>query len=519
MVCLAGHCVGEVHLPLRDDARLHVRRTTCCLDSKRQMQTALVAAAPGTWVPAVHATCWHNEVAALLMRSLGPTPGCPEASRRPVARAFHRLAMVASRYGQSRWDYHETALSYTGVLRRRYLEAESSLMLDGPVRSRDVKLRAFLKAEKRAPNSLAKPRMIFPRNPRYNLALASWLKPFEHWFWGNLKSRAISGTGNSRVCAKGLNQVQRANLIVRKMRTVPDCVVFEVDGRAFEAHVDVWQLLGEHSVYEAAYPGDGSLKRLLNKQLHNFGVTGGGVEFSRKGGRASGDFNTGMGNTIVMLAVVMGCMSRIRPDCWDTLVDGDNALIFVPATCAERVYAEFYNTALELSGHEMTLERPTRVVEEVRFGQSAPVRCEDGWRMVRDWKKVVSHMTSSHQHLREPRYALEFIRGVAACESFLADGVPILWAASNNLLARTESVHRFRTHSLRDYEALGIRLDALVSKPAKPPDDQARQSFERAFSVTPAQQCNIEEWLLKRKLSVIPSALAHVDDVYGLVFE
>jgi len=427
--------------------------------------------------------------------------------------------MVAKRYGGQSWDYHDTALSYTGVLRSRYLEAERSLLADGPVTVSDAKLRAFLKAEKRPPGSLAKPRMIFPRSPRYNLELASRLKPFEHWLWGNLKSRVVSGTGRSRVCAKGLNQAQRANLIARKMREIPECVVFEVDGRAFEAHVDAWQLEQEHNLYAAAFPGDRDLQRLLAFQLRNFGVTPGGVRFSRVGGRASGDFNTGMGNTLVMLAVVMAVMSQLRPGKWDTLVDGDNALIFVSRSEATRVHGEFARVATEVSGHEMTLERPTELYEEVRFGQSAPLRMESGSVMVRDWRKVISQATSSHHHLREPRYAMEYLRGVAACESFLARGVPILWSYTRRLLALTDSVGLFRHHGLRDYEVMGVPLAALKTTPATEPDDMARHSFFLAFGVTPEEQVNIEAEIQRRDIHLVPGALEEVSDVYGLSFE
>lgn len=519
MVSMGGHCVGVVTLPLRDDAVLRPKLIKCCLESKRLMQTACVPAVPGTWVPAVHGTCWHNETAALLMRSLGPTPGSSDGCRRSVMRAFRRLRVIASRYDGSRWDLHETALSYTGVLRRRYLEAEMSLMVDGPLRSSDSKLKAFLKAEKRPPDSLAKPRMIFPRSPRYNLMLASWLKPFEHWLWGNLKSRAISGTGNSRVCAKGLNQQQRANLIARKMREIPNCVVFEVDARAFEAHVDVWQLLQEHSVYESAYPSDGDLKKILNRQLLNFGVTQCGLGFSREGGRASGDFNTGMGNTLVMLAVVMGTMSQIGVRQWDTLVDGDNALIFIGEQDRFRVVAEFAQIALQISGHEMVLERPTSVIEEVRFGQSAPLLRKSGWTMVRDWRKVVSHMTSSHHHLRDPGFAWEFLRGIAACESFLANGVPILWAFTRCLLTRTEHVGLFRRHFLRDYQVLGVDVEGVLPRMADEPDLVARMSFERAFGVTPDQQRNIESLLLEAVVVTNSSAPIEWVNVYRHMFE
>nr|QDH89293.1 MAG: RNA-dependent RNA polymerase [Riboviria sp.] len=474
MTTLVGHCVGETtDLPIRQEADIDTSEVKCCLDSRRVMQTAIPCPAPGTWVPAVHAKCHHNEVAALLKRSLAPTPTPVPGQEGPVLAVFRTLRRVAGRYRGQRWGYLETAQSYSGAMCRRYLEAQSSLMLDGPIRSSDYKLRAFVKAEKVKPWSVSKPRMIYPRSPRYNLVLASWLKPFEHWLWGNLKSRAFSGVGNSRVVAKGLNPVQRANLIVRKMSQLSDC----------------------------------------------FGRTDCGVKFSREGGRASGDFNTGMGNSLIMLAVVVGTLSRQGAGKWDVLVDGDNALLFLPGSDAERVYATFADTALKLSGHEMTLERPTRVVEEVRFGQSAPVRCEGGWKMVREWRKVLSHSTSSHHHLREPRFAVEHLRGVSLCETSLSHGVPILWAFTRRLLALTEGVEPRRLHSLRDYQILGVDLDRLQTQGAREPDDEARQSFHLAFGVDADGQRIIEDSFSHIDIQVVAGELKRVTDEYGLVFE
>jgi len=519
-VCLRGVCVGDGPPgPLRPGASLDSRRAFGCSGQRRVLRTASVAPLPGVWVPRVHGVCYHNEIAALVKRSLGPTPGSVEARRGPVLDAFRRIRRVASRYSESRWDYLETAQSYTGALRRRYLEAERSLREDGPLGSSDYLLRAFLKAEKRHLQNVAKPRMIFPRSPRYNLHLASWLKPFEHWLWGNLRRSAFNGVGNSRVVAKGLSPRQRAALIVRKFSEMPDCVVMEVDGRAFEAHLDVWQLLQEHCVYASAYPGDGGLRKCLNKQLRNFGVTGCGLRFSRDGGRASGDFNTGMGNSIVMLAVVAGAMSLLGEQRWDTLVDGDNALLFLPSCAMRRVVQGFAAAALEVSGHEMVLERPVSVVEEVRFGQSGPVWVEGGWQMVRDWRKIVSHGTSSHAHLHEPRFALEWIRGVALCEASLAHGVPILWSWANRLLSLTESVTTVRWDAHRDYSVLGVCF-AKVGARAREPDLVSRQSFSRAFGVTPDEQVQLEGLMSAVEVFVAPSPAVEWDDpVYGDWFE
>lgn len=460
------------------------------------MYTVWTPQIEGVWVPSVHADCNHNEIAALLKRSLGVTPGSDESARSGVLRVFRDFRRLSARYCEARWSLLETAQSYTGSLRRRYEKAELSLREDGPLTARDVFLKAFLKAEKfNAMAKVAKPRMIFPRDPRYNLVLASWLKPFEHWLWGRLRSPWYLHVPPTRVVAKGLNGVRRANLINRKMKNVGDCVVFEVDGKAFEAHVDVWQLEQEHAVYSAAYPGDGYLKSVLSKQLRNRGVTKHGVEFARDGGRASGDYNTGMGNSLIMLAVVLSVLRGFHLSRCDLLVDGDNALVFLRREDAHRVVSQFAPLALACSGHEMVLERPVSVLEEVRFGQSAPVFAAGSLRMVRDYLKVVSQGTSNHAHLGEVNYVRPYLRGVACCELALNAGVPILgvWAASLLSWARDAKVLSFE--KFRDYSMLGVSESAYHEPVSREITVEARESFSRAFGLSPSQQVEIESAL------------------------
>jgi hypothetical protein len=407
-----------------------------------------------------------------------------------ILTVFRRLKKMARAYGGSRWSYLETAESYSGDLRRRYLEAERSLRVDGPLRSSDFLLKAFLKAEKLAQNKDAKPRMIYPRSPRYNLVLASWLKPFEHWLWGYLTARRLFRGSNTRVVAKGLNPRQRANLIHRKMRGFSEGVVFEVDGRAFEAHVVVPQLKEEHDVYAAAYPGSG-LRRVLSHQLRLNGVTPNGIRFSREGGRASGDFNTGMGNTLIMLAVTVGVLSTYGVP-FDVLADGDNCLVFLESRDVSAVWESFHGRVLDASGHEFTLERPVVRMEDVRFGQSAPVFLGHGlgWTMVRDPFKVLSGAFSSHRWLREWKAGRRWCKGVARCELSLARGVPVLQAFALSVLKATADEREPVPDWFRDYFVLGGWLADWTH--VLPVSREARQSFEDAFGVTAEEQVRLE---------------------------
>lgn len=492
---------GFKDLTLRDGAHLECKSHVGCDPyAKRRMDTAWIPQVrqiEGIWVPSVHADCNHNEYVALLKRTLGPTPAPVESGMAGVRRVFDRLCRLAGRYSGERWSHLETAYSYTGALRRRYLEAEESLRVDGPICSRDVYLRAFLKAEKF--DQLAKfqkPRLIFPRSPRYNLELATRLKPFEHWLWRNLKSVGNFKSSKTRVVAKGLSGPQRAALIRKKMSGIPDCVVVEVDGASFESHCGSWVLMCEHRVYKSAFRGDKGLSDLLRHQLKLKGTTKCGWKFEREGARASGDFNTGMGNSLIMLAVVTWAIEDLRLPTADILVDGDNALIFLPRPRLALFQRSFPKTAIR-AGFTMTLERPVGTMEQVRFGQSAPVEIRPGkWTMVRDWRKVLSQGTSSHIHLRDPAWAKQWLHGVAQAELALARGVPILWRWAASLMEATR--HRKKAVSLErypEYKMLGVGWEQFDSCHVVEPTMEGRQSFERAFGISVPDQLAIESGL------------------------
>lgn len=480
------------------------------------MRTVDRADFPGGWIPLVHSDCPHNEVAALLKRSLAPLPDTVFKQLGPdVLRIFTKIRHLAARSGVTRMSLLQTAESYSGRLRDRYIKAERSLREDGPVGEQDWFLRPFLKAEKvNAAAKFPKPRMIFPRSPRYNLALASRLKPLEHWMWGRLTSRVVLGCGEGRVVAKGLNPRQRANLIVRKFRALDDAIALEVDGKAFEAHVGEWQLKEEHGVYEAAFPGDEELSFLLRAQLELKGKLRCGAKFSRKGGRASGDYNTGMGNSLIMLAVVGSVLKKLAPGKFDLLIDGDNAVVFLERSVSDRVLSDFASCVLNSSGHEIELGDRVDYIEGIVFGQSNPINLGGhyGWTMVRDPRKVISQALSSHRWLREPTFAREWIRGVAACELSIARGVPVLQAWSLGLQARWGGPEGVRAHPHVDYFYQGAWLagvDVVI-----PVSLEARQSFEKAFGLAPDEQLRWE-----RSFKGPRQSLTEWDDVSPLSFD
>lgn len=450
----------------------------------------------GVWAPNIHAVCSCNERAALLLRSLGPTPSATKAGRASMGAAFGWLRSVVKSLGCVSRSHLDIARSYEGKLRARYLRAEESLRLDGGVVKSDTRLKAFLKAEKfNGMSKFAKPRMIFPRSYRYNLDLATRLKPLEHALWPKLRAKGSWGVPRTRVVAKGLGPDARASLIREKLNGFGgEGICFEVDASAFEAHQESWQLVEEHRIYQSAYPGDAGLQSLLTAQLRNRGITPLGYKFSREGGRASGDLNTGMGNSLLMLAIVETVLAGYQLTKRDCLVDGDNALVFLLASEAQPVVETFAQRALVCSGHEMVLERPVSVLEHVRFGQSAPVCINGRWRMVRDWRKVLSHGCSNHAHLREPNFVRPFLRGVALCELSLARGLPIIQRWCEAVLGDTAGSRVPDPSFYRDYLEMGASLSGPLH--GERVEASTRESFARAFGLSVMDQLIVEDSLV-----------------------
>jgi hypothetical protein len=246
----------------------------------------------------------------------------------------------------------------------------------------------------------------------------------------------------------------------------------------------------ERLVYQRAFPGDARLRWLLDKQKELVGSVS-GAKFSRPGGRASGDFNTGLGNSLIFLVECVSAMRELGVP-YDILVDGDNALLFVKTGDLSHVVQNFAPLVERSSGHEVKLEAPTTTIERIRFGGAAPIFLGPrlGWSMVRDWVRVLSGAFSSHVHLNEPKFAKRWMYGVARCELSVARGVPILqeWAVKAIQALRTGK--KLKEDFFLDYFAQGAWFADEGAATVVTLD--ARISFEKAFGVDVDSQLRFE---------------------------
>jgi hypothetical protein len=196
-----------------------------------------------------------------------------------------------------------------------------------------------------------------------------------------------------------------------------------------------------------------------------------------------------MGNSLIMLAAVGSGIPQDVP--YDVLVDGDNALVFMAGVDVPRVYPHFHQSVLDQCGQELTLEAPVSVVEEIRFGQSAPVRLPSGWVMVRDPWKVLSSFAASHKWLNEPRFARRWLHDVCRCELSLSLGLPILQSFFLSMLHHIGRDRRkVHEESLSDLFYQGAWLAEV--RDAVPVASVTRLSYEKAFGCSVGEQMLIE---------------------------
>lgn len=468
-----------------------------CLTQKRHMYRCWTPPLQGVWHPHLHSPCAHNEYVGLLKRTLGPVPLASLKGLSSFGKAMRELRRVlVGRCGLVEpWPVNRVVESYVVPrLRKRYEEAAVSLSRDGLCDRRDTKISAFVKSEKLAKEKVSKPRIIMGRSPRYNLELACYLKPVEHAVYPAFRGWGARFLTHTRLIGKGLAGKERADLIRRKMLSRPGVVAVELDCKSFESHLCRTMLRSEHGVYTGLCP-DPRLARLLSWQLRCKGKGAAGVRFSVSGVRASGDFNTGLGNTLLMCGLVLGAARSLRLK-FDFLADGDNAVLFVMSEDAATWALRLPGLFLEY-GHEVTIGEFVGTVETVVFGQSKPCRVVDGWTMVRDPWKTMSHAFSGHQHYAEMRGGARVLRAVSYCEAVLNRGVPVLQAFAHAMLRATRGVSFPKEPDLENYEYRRVvsRDNRWEQRNWTPVSAVTRISFFLSWGVSVEEQIRIETLL------------------------
>jgi hypothetical protein len=471
-----------------------------------------------------HHDCEHNQLTALRERVLGavpaPTPEGLEALRmttRKMSRKFGKHKELAIR---------EFPLCYGGSKLARYSRAAENILRLGGVDKRKAKIKCFIKFEKglvnvNKPNP--DPRAIQFRTPEYCVAVGRYLKPIEHGLY-RLKGDGIY-LPLTRCIGKGLCSKRRALLLHEKMKGFRNPVMVSIDAKRFDQHCSLELLEIEHAFYLRANNSK-EFAKLLSWQLHNRGTTTRGYKYAARGKRMSGDMNTGLGNCLLMVAMISTFINvHMRPHIegklhWDMLDDGDDAIIIIESHHLEILRATIEHAFLQF-GHEISIDNVAYSMEQVEWCQARPIRYRGNeWKFVRDPRKVMANALAGVKYLEPSLKARsKLVNTVGLAEMILNLGVPVLQSfglalmrnsCTEELLAldSIDSMY-FRIHT----ELRSLNMKQLMLRDPQPITAEARFSFFLAYGVTADQQIAMEAFLDSWEFSLLGDEYLEVDVV------
>lgn len=406
--------------------------------------------------------------------------------------------------------------SYRGRKKKIYQRALDSLAVKRVCRH-DSHIKAFVKAEKIDVSKA--PRLIQPRDPRYNLSIGRYIRHLEHLIY-----RAVDSVFGGPTIMKGYNSEQVAAHIVAKWERRRKPVGVGLDASRFDQHVSVQALEWEHGVYLQCYPAQyrDELRRLLRWQVHNIGrayVSEGKVRYRVDGCRMSGDMNTALGNCLLMCALVWAYARSRGVDC-DLVNNGDDCVVIMEEGDYNRFRDGLEGWFTDM-GFTMKVEPPVRVLEQVEFCQAHPVYDGLKYTMVRNMKAFTKDgLCVDPLESRVEQFT--WLDAMHQGGLSLTGGLPI-WQDFYEVYGRLARLYNNprsrRNRDIKDaalYETGMMQMARGMKRSYHAPSPAARYSFWRAFNITPDHQRAIEAKLQAFTQLSVESEVKHHYPFSGL---
>lgn len=393
------------------------------------------------------------------------------------------------------------AALYSGRKRVIYQKAVDELNRRGFCPS-DAQVDTFVKCEKidfeTKPDAV--PRVIQPRNPRFNVEFGRYVKPLEKRI-----CRAIDQWfgGDTPVVMKGMTFEEVGRVIARKWRSFVRPIAIDLDASRFDQHVSVPMLTLEHNVYLNCFRGlnRSRLQALCRFQLKNYcrgRARDGSVKYVIDGCRMSGDMNTSLGNIIIMTACLKTYLDRLGVRV-ELVNNGDDSVLI----CEQ----EHYDLLTGLTEHmlscgfTMKVGAPVGVLERVEFCQTRPVWTPRGYCMVRNPAVALRKDAMCLLPMHTEVLARAWSRDVGLCGLSSFGDIPVLstlYASMRDLGHGVNREVKHHGHSLR----IGYGSKGAVSGTSV--HSLTRASFYFAFGVLPDQQIAVENHI--RSMQVLRAA-------------
>ncbi|AAC54603.1 RNA replicase [Cowpea mottle virus] len=411
----------------------------------------------------------------------------------PIPGIFSRLAGFKSKLKKivgthSRISDDAFVALYHGRRNTIYQNAVDSLRIGG-VQRKDSYLSTFIKAEKipiyRKPDPA--PRVIQPRNPRYNVEVGRYLRPFEHHLY-----RGIDEIMGGPTVIKGYDVNQIGNIMEKASGQFVRPVAVGFDMSRFDQHVSFDALQFEHGVYLQHFGGDRFLAKLLSWQLNNKGFANlpeGKVKYTRRGCRMSGDMNTAMGNCLLACAITWDLMKGIK---YRLLNNGDDCVVIT-----ESKNVDFVCKQLERFrdyGFTCIAEEPVYELEKLEFCNLHPLYDGSSWTVMRKPSVSLAKDTYCVAGWNNTKDAASWLNAIGQCGAAITGGIPIQQAYYQCLIRNfPRGGWLQKHHHTMDSGLYWLALKKGRSDPV-PVAPEARHSFYLTTGVTPDAQIAVEEY-------------------------
>jgi hypothetical protein len=439
----------------------------------------------------------HNNTLANLCRGVGERvlftnsrldkPAQPQVGIFEQRMASYRDQLFKTVGRQSPVTRGQFLQFYKGPRLATYKRAVDSLTVKS-ICPRDAVLKTFVKAEK---NNLTLkkdyvPRVIQPRNPRFNVEIGCYLRPIEKQIYS-----AIDELFKGPTIMSEYNAYTQASKIHDKWLKFRKPICIGLDASRFDQHVSPQALRFEHSLYNKIYRCK-KLAELLRMQIHNNGIavaSDGMFRYHVKGRRMSGDMNTSLGNKLLMCLMAKSYVDTLNVPV-EFINNGDDCLLILEAKhyqLLDNLHEYFLSF-----GFNIVREEPVYEFEQIEFCQTRPVKCNGIWRMVRNVKTCISKDVTCVNLGHNVEEYRGWLRDVARCGRAVAGDVPVLGAFYRMLYRLGNDSNYSRSHSNEwSYYHRASRSATLRHESI---DDDGRVSYYISTGITPETQLSLEEY-------------------------
>lgn len=441
---------------------------------------------------AVGGTCIHNEkefglhlhrvkdeLQTVCNRHLMETPE-PDVESIAWKGFLKRMRWLSRRIGLVRSAPISAVLKgKTGRRRKRFFQGIIALKNEG-ISAKDAMITEMQKLEmyevEKIP--LKEDRGIQYRSVKYNAALAREIH--------NIESRLIGlHFDGYHPVMKGATPKERAERIALGARTFTKPRFMLLDHSRFDAHVHPLLLHEEHKVYLRCRRRSKILRRLLRMQMRNKGRTKGGIRYVSFGKRMSGDINTGCGNTILNLCIILSWLdaSGVKGKVY---LDGDDSVVIIEQEDFDKLLnLEEFMRSLGM----VTVMEYTDEFWKVEFCQSRPVLVDGSVRFVRNPHKVLATLMRTPERV-DGLTLRENVRASCYCEMAMGGNCPVIAPFCRRVLNYLgDGRCTFNASQLWKAEQYGVKFELPEESEIS---DESRWTMWRAWGIDPGYQDTLE---------------------------